>query len=171
MRISDEPDYQNSTISSGLLSEHSRERFPKLSSPDSAYDTNKAVYSSVTFGEMPHSQPLAEYERTFPYSEGQPARPSYIPVADQDQFRQQPAAMPADPQGARYAGQPAGNYTSDTPGWTSGPQGRKKRGNLPEKSKSVLSDWFNQHTNHPYPKEDEKQRLSDLTGLSISQVR
>lgn len=48
---------------------------------------------------------------------------------------------------------------------------RRRRGNLPKEATARLNDWFAQHASYPYPKEEEKQRLQEETGLSMSQVR
>lgn len=47
---------------------------------------------------------------------------------------------------------------------------RRRRGNLPKEATARLNEWFAQHANYPYPKEEEKQRLQEQTGLSMSQV-
>lgn len=178
MRISDEPGYHSRTGSSTSLAGRPREGLLPRSRPDSAYFTDRAAYPTVGTRDMPQhrsSQSRSEYERTYHYGGGGgPARSSYVPDAEQNPFqqrRQQLAATPSDSRFAHYAGQPAGNYTWDAPGSNSGPGGRKRRGNLPKESTSILNDWFNQHAAFPYPKEDEKQHLQALTGLSISQVR
>lgn len=47
---------------------------------------------------------------------------------------------------------------------------RRRRGNLPKEATARLNDWFALHATYPYPKEEEKQRLQEETGLSMSQV-
>jgi hypothetical protein len=34
----------------------------------------------------------------------------------------------------------------------------------------ILKDWMDQHRDHPYPTEDEKEELKNLTGLKASQI-
>lgn len=77
------------------------------------------------------------------------------------------ATMPPPPHGAEV---PA-HYVWEMPVAAINPNGRKRRGNLPKESTSILNDWFCQHITFPYPKEDEKHQLQAMTGLSISQVR
>ena len=49
-------------------------------------------------------------------------------------------------------------------------QSKKRRPNLPSHAKSILSEWFQCHVDHPYPSQNEKQDLSLRTGLSIQKV-
>ncbi|KAK5663927.1 hypothetical protein OQA88_138 [Cercophora sp. LCS_1] len=55
-----------------------------------------------------------------------------------------------------------------------GPHGdnkqRKRRGNLPKETTDKLRSWFLGHLNHPYPTEDEKQKLMQQTGLQMNQI-
>lgn len=46
---------------------------------------------------------------------------------------------------------------------------RKRRGNLPKETTEKLRAWFVAHLNHPYPTEDEKQKLVQQTGLQMSE--
>lgn len=91
-----------------------------------------------------------------------------------------PRAGPPPPQmGAHYGAAPPppqangdlpAHYVWEMPVAAINPNGRKRRGNLPKESTSILNDWFCQHISFPYPKEDEKHQLQAMTGLSISQV-
>ncbi|KAH8161148.1 hypothetical protein CIB48_g7112 [Xylaria polymorpha] len=47
---------------------------------------------------------------------------------------------------------------------------RKRRGNLPKEVTEKLRTWFVGHIAHPYPSEDEKQRLVRETGLQLNQI-
>ena len=49
-------------------------------------------------------------------------------------------------------------------------QVKKKRPNLPSQAKAILSDWFRNHVDNPYPNQIEKQELSNRTGLSLQKV-
>lgn len=71
-----------------------------------------------------------------------------------------------------WSSDPSPQYTWKAPTASgSSPNARKRRGNLPKESTSILNAWFYQHIAYPYPKEEEKLQLQALTGLSISQVR
>ncbi len=54
--------------------------------------------------------------------------------------------------------------------YTTSQHNRRRRGNLPRWITDILRTWFNDHLNHPYPGDEEKARLMELTGLSIQQV-
>ena len=47
---------------------------------------------------------------------------------------------------------------------------KKKRPNLPVQAKDILSSWFREHVDHPYPSQAEKSDLSEQTGLSLQKV-
>ncbi|KAF6028778.1 hypothetical protein EB796_012918 [Bugula neritina] len=47
---------------------------------------------------------------------------------------------------------------------------QKKRGIFPKHATTAMRAWLFQHLNHPYPSEDQKKTLSELTGLKILQV-
>ncbi|KAI5814467.1 homeobox KN domain-containing protein [Pyronema omphalodes] len=49
-------------------------------------------------------------------------------------------------------------------------QVKRRRGNLPKNVTDLLRQWLNDHLNHPYPSEDEKQWLMTQTGLTIHQI-
>jgi hypothetical protein len=44
------------------------------------------------------------------------------------------------------------------------------RGNLPKKSVEILRKWLQDHFTHPYPSDGEKENLSKITGLTLTQV-
>jgi hypothetical protein len=48
---------------------------------------------------------------------------------------------------------------------------RKRRGNLPKETTDKLRAWFMAHLQHPYPTEDEKQKLMQQTGLQMSEFQ
>ena len=47
---------------------------------------------------------------------------------------------------------------------------KRRRGNLPKQVTDILRTWFTDHIAHPYPTEEEKMGLMQVTGLSMSQV-
>lgn len=48
--------------------------------------------------------------------------------------------------------------------------GTKKRGNLPRATTDLLKAWIRDHTQHPYPTEDEKRQLCLQTGMNSVQM-
>lgn len=46
----------------------------------------------------------------------------------------------------------------------------KSRPNFPKKALFILQDWLRTHKDHPYPSMESKERLRDITGLSIRQI-
>ncbi|CAK4706212.1 hypothetical protein AeMF1_009621 [Aphanomyces euteiches] len=46
----------------------------------------------------------------------------------------------------------------------------KKRTNLSTDAKRVLREWFDAHFHHPYPSEEEKERLRHDGGITLDQV-
>jgi hypothetical protein len=48
---------------------------------------------------------------------------------------------------------------------------RKRRGNLPKEATNMLKMWFQSHRAQPYPTEDQKIELCQMSGLSMNQVR
>ncbi|KAG6421853.1 hypothetical protein SASPL_118412 [Salvia splendens] len=47
---------------------------------------------------------------------------------------------------------------------------KKKKGKLPKDAISALLEWWNTHYRWPYPTEEEKKRLSEMTGLEQQQI-
>jgi Homeobox KN domain len=55
-------------------------------------------------------------------------------------------------------------------GETGDSRNRRRRGNLPKHITDILRAWFQDHLDHPYPSEEEKQMFIQQTGLSMNQV-
>lgn len=55
-------------------------------------------------------------------------------------------------------------------GYSSHANDRRRRGNLPKQITDVLRLWFQEHMDHPYPSDEQKQIFIQRTGLTISQV-
>lgn len=55
-------------------------------------------------------------------------------------------------------------------GYPSHANGRRRRGNLPKQITDVLRIWLQDHLDHPYPSDEQKQIFIQRTGLTISQV-
>lgn len=47
---------------------------------------------------------------------------------------------------------------------------KRRRGNLPKQVTDTLRNWLTNHVAHPYPTEEEKQQLCQITGLNMNQV-
>lgn len=47
---------------------------------------------------------------------------------------------------------------------------KRRRGNLPKHVTDMLRNWLNTHISHPYPTEEEKQQLCQVTGLTMNQI-
>ncbi|KAF3453190.1 hypothetical protein FNV43_RR03628 [Rhamnella rubrinervis] len=47
---------------------------------------------------------------------------------------------------------------------------KRKKGKLPKDARSALLDWWNTHLTWPYPTEEEKVKLSEITGLDQKQI-
>nr|ADK26524.1 HERMIT-like protein 3 [Petunia x hybrida] len=47
---------------------------------------------------------------------------------------------------------------------------KRKKGKLPKDARTALLDWWNTHYRWPYPTEEEKNRLSEITGLDPKQI-
>ncbi|KAL5120802.1 homeodomain superfamily [Pleosporales sp. CAS-2024a] len=47
---------------------------------------------------------------------------------------------------------------------------RRRRGNLPKDATNVLKVWFQNHRQQPYPTEDQKIEMCNVTGLTMNQV-
>ncbi|KAL2536924.1 Homeobox protein knotted-1-like 2 [Forsythia ovata] len=47
---------------------------------------------------------------------------------------------------------------------------KRRKGKLPKNARTVLLDWWNTHYKWPYPTEEEKNRLSEVTGLDQKQI-
>ncbi|KAG2387298.1 hypothetical protein C9374_001630 [Naegleria lovaniensis] len=60
--------------------------------------------------------------------------------------------------------------THDSSGDFSGDLSKQRKHFLPTDATEVLKDWFLEHIQHPYPSGQEKQALSQQTGLSYVQV-
>ncbi|KAK8638610.1 hypothetical protein V6N13_137025 [Hibiscus sabdariffa] len=47
---------------------------------------------------------------------------------------------------------------------------KRKKGKLPKDARVTLLDWWNNHYRWPYPTEEEKLKLSEITGLEQKQI-
>ena len=47
---------------------------------------------------------------------------------------------------------------------------KKERKNFPQETVDELKKWFEEHIMHPYPDDNDKDKLAEKTGLTTSQV-
>ncbi|XP_010259300.1 PREDICTED: homeobox protein knotted-1-like 1 isoform X2 [Nelumbo nucifera] len=47
---------------------------------------------------------------------------------------------------------------------------KRKKGKLPKDARMTLLDWWNTHYRWPYPTEEEKMKLAEITGLDQKQI-
>ncbi|KOM35461.1 hypothetical protein LR48_Vigan02g161100 [Vigna angularis] len=47
---------------------------------------------------------------------------------------------------------------------------KRKKGKLPKEARRILLDWWSTHYRWPYPTEEEKVQLSEMTGLEQKQI-
>lgn len=145
--------------------------------------------SLVPYSEQAHRQPQQSNSPPTPYSETSPfpmgsyQGPSYIaqsmpPYVYPNRRNSvsnllQPHSTPYDRQLPSYMSQPTyAGPILETAGLNSSMQHKPKRrrGNLPKSTTTLLRSWLYDHTNHPYPSENEKNRLAAQTGLTINQI-
>lgn len=48
---------------------------------------------------------------------------------------------------------------------------KRSRCNFSEEARSILLEWFINHSEHPYPKQSEKEMLARKTGLTVEQIK
>lgn len=66
---------------------------------------------------------------------------------------------------------PLANNSSNAASQSSGNKGSGgKRAMLSKAAVEILTDWFNEHTDHPYPTDREKENLAAASNLTIKQV-
>lgn len=64
---------------------------------------------------------------------------------------------------------PVSNSSSQNESYSNLKRNRSAK-QLPEDAVDLLNEWFESHLNHPYPSNDEKQRLADKCGITVKQV-
>ncbi|QSZ29197.1 hypothetical protein DSL72_003708 [Monilinia vaccinii-corymbosi] len=159
---------------------------PSITTPDRSYDRS---YSQSTTGPSHHDypprneNPRSEYalEASRPYHQHNYAPSHDIYAASQSDYGYQqprnqpypgPSYQPTHGQTPFTNGHHSGNYGS--PPYQTSDMGdikpRKRRGNLPKPTTDILTGWFVNHLDHPYPNEEEKQVLMRQTGLQLNQI-
>ncbi|APA15106.1 hypothetical protein SS1G_08681 [Sclerotinia sclerotiorum 1980 UF-70] len=157
-----------------------RQNLPGVATKDRSYDR---PYHQIPAGHS-HDYPRSEYslEACRPYQQHNyaPAHDTSYAPSQSDYGYQQPRnqAYPGHPPYQLNQGQTpfteghhSGNYSSaayQAQDMDSKP--RKRRGNLPKPTTDILTTWFINHLEHPYPNEEEKQLLMVQTGLHLNQI-
>lgn len=120
----------------------------------------------------------------------QPSLQSISPTEPAPSYQPAPTYAYAQPRGLSYSGPSTGHsathnqapfstihpsgfvgypYPIDPGDMGSDSKQRKRRGNLPKETTDTLRAWFREHLVHPYPSEEEKQRMMKATGLQMSE--
>ena len=106
-----------------------------------------------------------------------PSNRPYPPIKPEPQSQYQPTSSydtfnPREGFGYPYTsvGMPQAPPMYHPGGDTGDSRNRRRRGNLPKQITDVLRAWFQDHLDHPYPSEEEKQMFINTTGLSMNQV-
>ncbi len=127
-----------------------------------------APYGRRTSASVYESRPISQ---TFP-----PSNRPFPPIKSEPQYQSHP---PYDTYNARgpydsYSYASAGIHPTGPMYSTSSEAGdsrnRRRRGNLPKQVTDILRAWFQDHLDHPYPTEEEKQIFIQQTGLTMNQV-
>ncbi|KAJ9494870.1 homeodomain superfamily protein [Exophiala xenobiotica] len=159
-----------------------------ISQPMIPSDTQESVYSSTySMSRPPHESPDT-YSARWRTPEVH-AAPRYNPYLMSDRSYNQP--MDFNRYGQSYdqyrspLGYEGGYRSMDTSpyhmkfsqlmsypimGYPSHGNGRRRRGNLPKPITDILRLWLQEHLDHPYPSDEQKQVFIQRTGLTISQI-
>lgn len=175
---------------------HFDQRFDKMNNYDNAYPLGSMSYNSVysqqgmgqndngAYGIRRSSLFIGEPKYSATYPPTTPRYPSQPEVyrngAGNSYDYSRPQAYPgayADYSNGGYTSSPVsavpGNmYPQAGPSMMDSADGRnrRRRGNLPKQVTDILRQWFQDHLDHPYPSEEEKQTFIHQTGLSMNQV-
>ncbi|KAI1609942.1 homeobox KN domain-containing protein [Exophiala viscosa] len=164
--------------------------FGGISQPMIPSDTQDSVYSSAySLNRQPHDSPdsysrwrAPEAVQSTPrYNPYIMSDRSYNPPLDfnrygqsYDQYRSPlgyeggyPRSLETSPYHMKYASQ---LLSYPMMGYPSHGNGRRRRGNLPKPITDILRLWLQEHLDHPYPSDEQKQIFIQRTGLTISQI-
>lgn len=125
------------------------------------YSSGSAVSASPSYQSSPGNQ-YSQLQH-YAHSGGQFSQQSLRPGSAYD-------SRPPGPAEARSLFSTPGHPADPAVDHEQGRPGKRRRGNLPKPVTDLLRGWLNDHLNHPYPTEEEKQMLMAQTGLTIHQV-
>lgn len=127
--------------------------------------TSRAVTQTSTQQPISPTEATPTYPPTVPYTYQQPRGLSYSgPSTSHASPHNQAPFSTIHPSG--FVGYP---YPMDSGDVGGDSKQRKRRGNLPKETTDTLRAWFRDNLQHPYPSEEEKQRLMKATGLQMSE--
>ena len=122
--------------------------------------TSRAAAQPLQQQPISPTDPAAAYPSAATYSYQQPRG---LPFSGPSTRNQLPFST-IHPSG--FVGYP---YPMDAGDMSGDGKQRKRRGNLPKETTDTLRAWFRENLGHPYPSEEEKQRLMKATGLQMSE--
>ncbi|EKG15145.1 Homeobox [Macrophomina phaseolina MS6] len=164
-----------------------RAALPPLFPPSRAvsHDSGPPAARHQYYQSGPYPQPLQVPQELRRASEVPYRHPGYA-VYPPDPYRQRPSWGSESPNYSRhyqrhdstvYAGpeHPWGfgyppSYSYGVDGAHPDGNGRRRRGNLPKEATALLKQWFHDHSDAPYPSDEEKSALAMQTGLSNAQI-
>lgn len=138
--------------------------YPPHLSNSTAYYRHSGEYSSYLPPSPPSNTQFSSHSPTHPaplltQAYPNPREGMYIPRLSQ------PVSMPD--QSPFSPSTPGGLETFDQVARLGN---KRRRGNLPKHVTDTLRNWLTNHVAHPYPTEDEKQQLCQITGLNMNQI-
>ncbi|KAK6595764.1 homeodomain-containing protein [Botrytis cinerea] len=142
-----------------------------ISEPSKSYRTTTRRIPPIN--EYPRNEYALEASRSYHQQKYAPSRSDYGYHQPRDQGYPQPATFPHHPGQTPFTNRHhSGNYNPAP--YQSQDMGdakpRKRRGNLPKPTTDILTTWFINHLEHPYPNEEEKQLLMRQTNLQLNQI-
>lgn len=123
----------------------------------------------------PQADVMAKHRQAYPnmnrsYTPGMSDFPRYTEPSYQ-QFRgQMPYQPPYSELDYSIHHMPGSQHPAFGVMGDSGDARKRRRGNLPKPVTDLLKQWLNDHIDHPYPTEEDKQWFIAQTGLTINQV-
>lgn len=129
------------------------------------FDASSRASAQPSLKSISPTEPAPSYQPASTYAYQQPRGLSYSgPSTGHSATHSQAPFSTIHPSG--FVGYP---YPIDSGDMGSDSKQRKRRGNLPKETTDTLRAWFREHLVHPYPSEEEKQRMMKATGLQMSE--
>jgi len=149
---------------------HIRHQSPPVPQGHVAYRQPPAHPSSAVYTQpAPPSGPIYEHRRSY-YQEAPPVGNAYGYGRPQESYYARPAyGGPAHPVYDNGYGDNIRFHQNVGPDHNA--FNRKRRGNLPKEATNMFKAWFQDNKVSPYPTEEQKLEMAQITGLTVSQVR